>query len=110
MATTVVLDIYTKPDRLEEMRDFLRERIPEALAFEGSLGVEIVENMDSPGNLVFYEKWESRHNYEQYYAWRESSGVLESFVELLDGDPVIRYFEDYGTDAVPQGSMKVGNS
>jgi quinol monooxygenase YgiN len=95
VATIVILDIHTKSDRLEEMRNFLREALPVALSYEGSLGVEVIENLDVPGNIVFYEKWVSRKHYENYYAFRESTGVLEAFVDMLTKDPEIRYFDTY---------------
>ena len=92
MAAHIVLDIQTDPARLEEMRAFLHDRMPEALAFDGCLGVELVESTEKPGNLLFFEKWESREHYEKYYAFREQSGVLERFVEMLTEEPIFRFF------------------
>lgn len=95
MTAYVLLDIQTKPECLETMRAFLHDRMPEAMAFPGCLGVDLVENMDKPGNLLFFEKWESRGHYEKYYAFREGSGVLAAFVELLSEEPIFRFFEHY---------------
>jgi quinol monooxygenase YgiN len=95
MTATILLDIQTHADRLEDMRALLHKRMPEALAYDGCLGVDLVENIEKPGNLVFWEKWESHAHYEKYYAFREESGVLEEFSAMLTEEPQIRMFEDY---------------
>lgn len=95
MAAYIVLEINTAPERLEEMRAFLHDRMPEAMAFDGCLGVDLVENKEKPGNLLFFEKWESHGHYEKYFAFREQSGVLEAFSEMLTDEPSIRFFDLY---------------
>jgi quinol monooxygenase YgiN len=95
LAAYILLDIQTDPNRLEEMRAFLHDRMPEAMAFDGCLGVELVENIEKPGNLFFFEKWESHAHYEKYYAFREASGVLEAFSEMLTEEPVFRFMDLY---------------
>ena len=52
MAAYILLDIQTDPNRLEEMRSFLHDRMPEAMAFDGCLGVDLIENIEKPGNLL----------------------------------------------------------
>ena len=93
MAAYILLDVQTDPERLEEMRAFLHDRMPEALAFDGCLDVQLVASTDKPGNLVFFEKWQSREHYENYYAYREASGVLATFAGMLTEEPIFRFFE-----------------
>lgn len=95
MAAYIILEINTAPEYLEEMRSFLHDRMPEAMAFDGCLGVELVENIEKPGNIVFFEKWESHAHYEKYFEFRASSGVLEAFSNMLTEEPSIRNFELY---------------
>ena len=97
MTAYIILDIHTKPENLEEMRAFLKENLPAALTFEGCQGVDVIENMDKPGNIVFFERWDSREHYDKYYAWRESIGVLEAFVDMLSQEPEFRFFDTYET-------------
>ena len=91
----VLLDIKTKPEHFQEMKDFLTDAMPTALSFEGCQGVDLVENLDEAGNLLFWERWDSRDHYEKYYAFREASGVLEAFSDMLTEEPAFRFFESY---------------
>lgn len=97
MVAFVVLEVQTRADQAEAMRSMLRTNLPQALAFEGCISVDLVENMDRPGNLLFFEKWQSKEHYQKYYDWRVATGVLESFSAMLDGEPSFRFFETYET-------------
>jgi quinol monooxygenase YgiN len=79
------------------MRRMLTTNLPQALAFDGCISVDLVENMDRPGNVLFFEKWQSKEHYQKYYDWRVSTGVLEAFSAMLDGEPSFRFFEAYET-------------
>jgi quinol monooxygenase YgiN len=49
--------------------------------------------MDETGNLVVYERWDSRPHYEKYLAWRTETGTMASLGTKLKAPPSIRYFE-----------------
>jgi quinol monooxygenase YgiN len=97
MATYIILEIDTKPECQGEMKAMLTSNLPQALAFDGCLSVELVENVEKPGNLVFFERWKSKEHYEKYYAWRESTGVLAAFSAMLSAPPSFRYFVAFVT-------------
>jgi quinol monooxygenase YgiN len=98
MVAYIVLEVHTKPDQLDAMRRMLTTNLPQALAFEGCISVDLVENVERPGNLLFFEKWRSRDDYQKYFDWRVSTGVLEAFSAMLDGEPSFRFFEAYETE------------
>ncbi len=56
-------------------------------------GVDVYGNLDATGNLVFYERRDSRADYEKYLAWRTEIGTMDFIRSKLKAPPKIRYFE-----------------
>ena len=93
MGCVVVLETQTKAEHVEDAKAFLQGSLKETRAYDGCRGVEVIENMDKPGNLILYERWDTREKYEAYLAWRLESGVMDSFAAMLEGEPSIRFFD-----------------
>ena len=92
MPTLVILEAKAKSGTLGQIKEFLGKRLPETRAYEGCQSLTPYLNEDGR-SLVIVEYWESKPHYEKYLAWREETGALASFGELLEGPPDIRYFE-----------------
>ena len=75
MSTIVLLEIQVKPEAIDEMKAFLQRILPDTRAYDECQGVDIYGNLDDTGNLVFYERWDSRQRYEKYLAWRTEIGT-----------------------------------
>jgi quinol monooxygenase YgiN len=95
MTAYIVLEIETKEECLGDMKKMLTTNLPQALAFDGCISVDLVENDEDPCNLVFFEKWKSRAHYEKYFEWRSNTGVLEAFSAMLKKPPSFRFFHLY---------------
>ena len=67
---------------------------PVARREEGNLSIQLMQNQDDPDLLMFYQSWESREPQEQYLVRFGERGNYEIVGPILDGEPVIRYFED----------------
>jgi len=93
MSVTVLVDMQIKPEAVEEMKSLLKKILPDTRAYDGCQSVDIYGNVDDSGNLVFYERWDSRKHHESYNAWRSKSGILDQTAAWLAGRPSIRYFE-----------------
>jgi quinol monooxygenase YgiN len=93
MSAIVLLEIQVKPEAVDEMKAFLKKILPDTRAYNGCQGLDIYGNVDDPGNLVFYERWDSRQHYEKYLAWRTETGVVDQLGAMLAAPPSIRYFE-----------------
>jgi quinol monooxygenase YgiN len=93
MSAIVLLEIQVKPEAVDEMKAFLKKILPDTRAYDGCQGLDIYGNVDDPGNLVFYERWDSRQHYEKYLAWRTATGVVDQLGAMLAAPPNIRYFE-----------------
>ena len=93
MSVVVLLEIQVKPEAIDEMKALLQRILPDTRAYDGCQGVDIYGNLDDTGNLVFYERWDSRQHYEKYFAWRTETGALNQLGTMVAAPPSIRYFE-----------------
>ncbi len=93
MSCTVLLEIQLKPDVIDIAKGAFKELLPDTRAYDGCLGLDVVENQDSPGNLVLIEIWETRAKYEAYLGWRKETGALDQMAEMCVSEPSIRFFD-----------------
>jgi quinol monooxygenase YgiN len=93
MSVVVLLELQVKPEAVNEVKANFKKLLPETRAYAGCLGLDVYGNMDDSGNIVLYERWESRDHYQKYLAWRTETGVLNALGANLTGPPKIRYYE-----------------
>lgn len=94
MATTVViLEMQAKPEAVDGLKAGLKELLPDTRAYDGCQGVDIYQDRDDPGHLVFYERWDSKEHYQKYLNWRTETGAMEQLGKALTGPPSIKYFD-----------------
>lgn len=93
MSVVVLLEMQVKPEAVAEVKASLKAILPDTRSYAGCQGIDIYSNLDNGGNLVFYERWESRDHYQKYLNWRTETGVLSQLVSKLAGPPNIRYFD-----------------
>jgi len=93
MSTMVLLEMQVKPEAVNEVKAMLKQILPDTRAYAGCQGVDIYGNLDDGGNLVFYERWDSRDHYQKYLNWRTETGALAKLSDKLAGPPKIRYYE-----------------
>jgi quinol monooxygenase YgiN len=93
MSTVVLLEMQVKPEAVNEVKAFFKEILPDTRAYAGCQGLDVYGNLDDGGNIVLYERWESRDHYQKYLNWRTETGALNQLVSKLAGPPKIRYYE-----------------
>ena len=93
MSVYVTLKAKASLDKIEKVKEILRETIPETRAFPGCEYINIHENLGSPGELMFYEKWESEESYRNYFNYRISSDVMVKLAGMLEGRPEVVQYE-----------------
>lgn len=81
MSVNVILEVRAKPENIDELRS----------VFEAE--VKVIGNQDDPLNLILFETWETRAQYETYLAWRSETGALDALGALLIKAPSIRFFD-----------------
>lgn len=93
MTTLVMLEAKVKADSVETLRALMVAAFPDTRAFAGCVNLASYVSQDDPHTFIFVEQWTSRDAYERYLAWRTENGTLAQLMSLLDGPPLIRYFD-----------------
>lgn len=91
---TVMVQVEATVDRSKvgDAIEFLSEKFPEARVYDGCQNVTAYLNEDGE-TFVFIEHWDSKEQFENYMNWRQESGTFGTFLEMLVGEPNIRFFE-----------------
>ena len=93
MAVTVLLELQAQGDKVDALVQTFKKILPDTRAYDGFVGIELVQIQDEPTNMVLIERWQTRQHYEKYLAWRIETGSLESLGAMLAGAPSIRYYD-----------------
>ncbi len=93
MATTTILDMRFKPDAVDEAQDLLKRVLAETRAFDGCLGVRVIQDKDDPTHLIAVEEWESLEKDGAYREWRAGDGAITELPGLLAGAPSLSICE-----------------
>ncbi len=96
MSVLVLLEMNVKPENVEDIRNFFRDKLHHTRGFDGCNGLTVHRNQDDPNTMVAVEDWDSRQHYEKYLAWRTERGDLEKLGGWLTGEPSIRHFDNLG--------------
>jgi quinol monooxygenase YgiN len=96
MSVTVVLECRTAEDKTDEVIAFFRKVLPDTRAYDGFESLTVHRNSDDPTSLLIWETWASRPHYEKYFQWRTDTGALGTLMQMLDGEPSIRFFDYVG--------------
>ena len=87
MATTAILELRIKPDSVDESVEILHRILGETRAFDGCLGVTVIQDASDPAHVVAVEEWESLEKDAAYRAWRAGDGAMPDLVALIADAP-----------------------
>jgi quinol monooxygenase YgiN len=87
LAITALLELNLKPDVVEEGLAVIHRTLEETRAFDGCLGVSVIQDASDPAHLVAVEEWESLEKDAAYREWRAGDGAAVDLPELLAGPP-----------------------
>ena len=93
MSVIVALEVTAKAGQEDALRTFFEETLPDTRKFEGCLSVAAHSEDLHPENIFLFEEWTSKSAYEKYLAWRRERGDFEKLTNLIQGEPVIRFFD-----------------
>ena len=93
---TVILEIRAKEGTGDDLVSTFKKFLPLTRESFGIISTELIQNQDDPDALLFIERWETRDHYEQYFAERTEAGTLKALAELIEGELIIRYFDQTG--------------
>ena len=92
MSIIVTFDVMAKVGQADALRTLFHETLPGTRKFEGCISVAIHSENEYPDNIFMVEEWASRSTYEKYLVWRGERGDIEKLMNLIQGEPVIRFF------------------
>lgn len=96
MSVLVLGEVHVAPERLDEFKVYLREILPDSRAYDGFERIELYEDTEEEGSIIFVEYFESRAHQEKYIAWRTETGVMEKLGAMFVGDVRVRYLRNMG--------------
>jgi quinol monooxygenase YgiN len=83
MSIVVIANLSAKEESLEELKNYLKETLPDTRSFEGCQGVQLYENKEFPTKLTIHAKWVSEEAQKKYVAWRMETGALNKLMTML---------------------------
>jgi quinol monooxygenase YgiN len=87
LATTAILELQIKPDSVDEGLEVVHRILEETRAFDGCLGVTVIQDAADPAHLVAIEEWESFEKDAAYREWRAGDGAMPDLAALLACPP-----------------------
>lgn len=96
MSVLVLGEVHVAPERMDEFKTYLREILPDSRAYDGFERIELYEDTEEDGSIIFVEYFESKAHQEKYIAWRTETGVMEKLGAMFVGDVRVRYLRNMG--------------
>jgi quinol monooxygenase YgiN len=97
MAVTAFLDLHLKADAVDRASEALGAILKDTRAFDGSLGIEVVQDLADPAHVTIVERWESIQHDDAYRAWRATPEGASDLGELVAAAPVLWRCETLST-------------
>ena len=93
MSILITFEVTAKAGQEHALRTLFAETLPDTRKFEGCISVALHSENERPDNVFMVEEWTSKSAYEKYLAWRGERGDFEKLMNLIQGEPVIRFFD-----------------
>lgn len=87
MPVTAILELQFKPDAVAEAVALFERVLADTRAFDGCLGVKLVQDLADPGHVIAIEEWASVEHDARYREWRAGDGAITELPPLLAGAP-----------------------
>ena len=93
MATLVFIEAVPQPGKSDELVAFFKRNFHHSEGRDGfhHAAAYVSEDRDT---VVVTQLWDSKTDFEQYLAWRETAGGVAEFQVLIAQEPVVRFFEE----------------
>jgi quinol monooxygenase YgiN len=89
MAVTALLDLHLRADKVADAPAVIAAVLADTRAFDGNLGLEVLEDVADPTHLTVVEHWGSIEQDDAYRAWRATPDGASALGELLAGPPTL---------------------
>ena len=93
MSIVITFDVSAKQGHGEQLVGLFQDSLTDTRNFEGCIKVDLHIEKDSAVSVFMIEEWATQQAYEKYLSWRGNRGDMQKLMELIDGDPVKRFFD-----------------
>jgi quinol monooxygenase YgiN len=83
----VIAELKVKEDRIEAFLDYTVDNLSISRGYPGNIAFDILIDEIKPGEVTFYEVWESAEAQQAYMGWRTQAGDLTTLMAFLAADP-----------------------
>jgi quinol monooxygenase YgiN len=97
MAVTALLDLHLRPEALADAQGVIGATLKDTRAFDGNLGLEVLEDVTDATHVTIVEHWESMTHDDAYRAWRATPEGASSLGDILAGPPTLTRYETQST-------------
>jgi quinol monooxygenase YgiN len=97
MAVTALLDLHLKADRIADAPAVITAVLTDTRAFDGNLGLEVLEDVADPAHVTIVEHWASIEHDDAYRAWRATPEGASNLGDVLAGPPSLWRYETQST-------------
>jgi len=82
MKKVVIANLKSKHEKFDELKSFLKKKIPEARNYNGCHEVHACIDEEDKA-VILYEVWNSVEDHKKYVSWRKEQGVHEIISNML---------------------------
>jgi quinol monooxygenase YgiN len=81
--TPIVVTLRLTPSNPKAFESFLAEILPDTRKAKGCRSCKTFTSMPDAADFMLVQEWDSSADQQAYMAWRDSTGVLKSFLGYL---------------------------
>ncbi len=97
MPVTSLLDLHLRQDGLADAVAAVHRILRDTRAFDGSLGIEVLEDVTDPAHVTIVEHWESLQHDDAYRAWRATPEGASGLGAFVAAPPTLTRYETSST-------------
>ncbi|HEX2840802.1 antibiotic biosynthesis monooxygenase family protein [Hyphomicrobium sp.] len=83
MSNAIVVTMRLTPSDPNAFQTFLTDILPDTRKARGCRSCTTHTEKDNAGNFLLLQEWDSIEDQQAYMAWRDSTGVLKTFLGHL---------------------------
>lgn len=83
----VIAELTVREDRMDAFLDYTVDNLSISRSYPGNVKFDILVDETKPGQVIFYEVWESAEAQQAYMGWRTQAGDLTTLMAFLAAEP-----------------------
>jgi quinol monooxygenase YgiN len=96
VATSVLVQMKAHPGQGDRMAEVLDAIMPDTLAAEGAISLELFRARDDTDVFWAVGRWREREDHEKYMAWRAETGIGHDDLGPLLAEYSVTYSDTIG--------------